>query len=1290
MPVDSVNFHSRAFTTPFATTGDVSQAQMNSAFPHQNSPWMPNGYAGAAGGSENSAELCARQCLMGAGVKAAMNGKGSNRKEMAEGCLEGCGIKNPDGPISTLLTQFVSGDSLGSVGVNAAAMLGMMGIPGHGAAPGTTLAHESCYQMTVAGLQDTATTDVANSGLMACNNFGAINDMSLPHQACIMGVMSAITAPKEETARESLLNGIGSAECKESKACSIRKCLRSCDPILFAGENQNVAAAAANTQRAAAANPGLFAGQHAACYTASLISVQSKKGTIGEFNTKFQGCQSGGFGSPAMPHHSCVTGVMSVIGLQPSETLSEDIASVIKRCDSFLGIGTMGYTGLGYTHGQYSAYGMPGPLSHMLCYQTAMASSDKPEETSKKLEACGALAVGNPMATQHQACVMEKIKAAEGKQEPPELSSCDHFMFTSFGYFPPPGVLPSVHPGVLPFVHPGVLPSVHPGVLPSVYPGVPSMPASYHHGALHCYHATVMGISETTAKETLASQLASCQTGAQHQACISRQLMAASNGLVLKTALSMCDPMLHHYNFQGMMGSNHHQTCYNTIMGQLDVKNLETLPSRLATCGLMTAGNPGLAAHQTCVMGMLKQQGPGATNVQDIKAVLAKCDATLLSGGLYSHGNGHLSMHSHCIASSFAKIGSQSKPEELVSAIQGCAAMQGESPVATAYQQCLQSAVQASESQNVIEVKNKIESKCQPVLGQAIALTPYGPNNFNVLNAASLSGMPYLQAAAAAGFNGHASPLAHQNCYTVTISTAHPDMTRDELASKLNLCGAFATPGASSPYGATAISHQACITSVLQNPKLGDEKAGVIIKELLKLCDPLMYPGAASLDHIHIPNGEKMPFIPEGATDLPLLHPTYAVAPMSVHPTKIHPALGDIPPLLEAILTQKEPKGGLEKAAVSPYAPGPMLAKHTELHTLQAVVHPAAPVHVVTAHNHYSPQYLAPAGHMQHSLLHFKQAKVGGSPLSVKLDKEARALGIGTAPTPPHRVKTAAKPPTTVPKAKEAAPLRAANPVLEMMQTPTEVKENALFDRIASSGKANTPKLRGGRKLLAKVSGTPSTFGFDVSTLSKFYGNPQGGVDSGKSYRVRDNNRGTENHELTNILDRNSLRGGEPIAARPMAMAPAFVIGNPERIGLSSSKHDGAEPLVPDGPTRTFAGNNVAESHIQCMLRCHRNANEMTLAGFHTTTKENDMAICLQDCLKFAERLYPVKATPETSPPRADASLMAPRGAASANRPIRYGANQFRLKYPGMRSWESAMNYLSSTAPVMSPISGEP
>jgi hypothetical protein len=431
-----------------------------------------------------------------------------------------------------------------------------------------------------------------------------------------------------------------------------------------------------------------------------------------------------------------------------------------------------------------------------------------------------------------------------------------------------------------------------------------------------------------------------------------------------------------------------------------------------------------------------------------------------------------------------------------------------------------------------------------------------------------------------------------------------------------------------------------------------------------------------------------MPFIPEGSKDLPLLHPTYAVAPMSVHPTKIHPALGEIPPALEALLTRKEPVGGLKAAVQSKYAPGPMLNNHAKLHTLQAVHHPAAPVHVVTAHSHYSPYpYLVPPGHMQHSLLHFKQKNTAQSTLSGKLAKEASSLGIGNPPTPSHQAK---KMQSTSPKIKKESSSRVANPILEMMQTPNELKQNTLFDRIAASGKPSKQKLRGGRKLLTTESASPSTFGFDISTLSKFLGNPQDDIDSESSYRVGNNKNGSIPHELTNILDRNSLRGENPIPSRPMAMAPKFLIGGLERVGFSSSKHDGAVPLVPDGPAREFGGNGVAESHIQCMLRCHRSATEMMLTGFHTTTKDNDMALCFQNCLQFAERLYPLKRLAETSPPRPDASLMAPRGPDTANGPIRYGNDRFRLKYPGMRSWESAMNYLSSTAPVMSPISGGP
>ena len=140
VPVDSVNYHSKAFTTPFANIGDPASKQaLNAAF---HAPSF--NYAGAAGGTEEGATVCAEQCLTAAAVKANVNGKDThNRKEMAEGCLEGCGVKNPNGQISTLVTQFVAGSPISShVGMNHLAWLGMMGHPVGGAnTPHTTFAH---------------------------------------------------------------------------------------------------------------------------------------------------------------------------------------------------------------------------------------------------------------------------------------------------------------------------------------------------------------------------------------------------------------------------------------------------------------------------------------------------------------------------------------------------------------------------------------------------------------------------------------------------------------------------------------------------------------------------------------------------------------------------------------------------------------------------------------------------------------------------------------------------------------------------------------------------------------------------------------------------------------------------------------------------------------------------------------------------------------------------------------------------------------------------------------------
>jgi hypothetical protein len=142
--------------------------------------------------------------------------------------------------------------------------------------------------------------------------------------------------------------------------------LKTCDPLIFAGENPNVANQAAATARLAKVHPGLYAGEHAACYN-SIMGSATEEMTVLDFNNKFQGCQSGGFGSPAMPHHSCVTGVISTLSAgDPELKIDDDTKTLIRQCDSFLMYGIHGYAGLGHVaHGQWGVYGMPGPSAHM-------------------------------------------------------------------------------------------------------------------------------------------------------------------------------------------------------------------------------------------------------------------------------------------------------------------------------------------------------------------------------------------------------------------------------------------------------------------------------------------------------------------------------------------------------------------------------------------------------------------------------------------------------------------------------------------------------------------------------------------------------------------------------------------------------------------------------------------------------------------------------------------------------------------------------------------------------------
>ena len=310
----------------------------------------------------------------------------------------------------------------------------------------------------------------------------------------------------------------------------------------------------------------------------------------------------------------------------------------------------------------------------------------------------------------------------------------------------------------------------------------------------------------------------------------------------LLTHLATCESFLHQTGpaGQGQPYNGHwqsHQACYQTALTELNEDNIDQLPTRLLACAPLVGGNPGLAAHQTCIQNTLKNH-PDASEVGEVKGLLASCDGVLWSGGLYNHGAYEASAHTSCLSTAFSGIGAESKPESVVLAIQSCDHLAGINPTATAYQSCLSSAVKGVTADKANAAVSEITAKCSPVLGHSYLNTgKMASVGSNAVDAAALSGIPVLQAAAAAGVKGQATPLSHQACYSVTISTVTEHTTKDEIARKLNLCGAFAMPGRDSPYGATAVSHQACITAVLANAP-DDEMATDIVK-ILKSATPL-------------------------------------------------------------------------------------------------------------------------------------------------------------------------------------------------------------------------------------------------------------------------------------------------------------------------------------------------------------------------------------------------------------------------------------------------------------------
>ena len=170
---------------------------------------------------------------------------------------------------------------------------------------------------------------------------------------------------------------------------------------------------------------------------------------------------------------------------------------------------------------------------------------------------------------------------------------------------------------------------------------------------------------------------------------------------------------------------------------------------------------------------------------------------------------------------------------------------------------------------------------------------------------------------------------------------------------------------------------------------------------------------------------------------------------------------------------------------------------------------------------------------------------------------------------------------------------------------------------------ANKQLRSAGRKLLSQG----PVYGHSVAEMNKFVGNPLGDIDNSESFHQRDENGDDKTHELENILShstRTPMKGDDiPIPSRPMAMAKKFNIGFGSTV-LSSSQKDGAEPLSPDGEPRQFHGNDVAETHLTCLLRCNRNKAEMLNNGYKSTTLDDDFALCLQNCVKVAKDLYPI------------------------------------------------------------------
>ena len=159
-----------------------------------------------------------------------------------------------------------------------------------------------------------------------------------------------------------------------------------------------------------------------------------------------------------------------------------------------------------------------------------------------------------------------------------------------------------------------------------------------------------------------------------------------------------------------------------------------------------------------------------------------------------------------------------------------------------------------------------------------------------------------------------------------------------------------------------------------------------------------------------------------------------------------------------------------------------------------------------------------------------------------------------------------------------------------------------------------------------------------------------------------------------------------------MSLAKKFAIGKDVQV-LSADREDGAEPLVPSGPKRSFGGNGIAESHLKCLLQCDKDKQLMERHGIGNP-KPDDMDLCMKECFRLAAKLYPIAhemrtGSGEYAHGRPDAALMKLRDEKTEDAPMPQGRNggfERKSEFNGetqRRSWESAMNYLFDTAPPM-------